>query len=96
MEVPRLGVESEQQLPATVPAMPDLNSVFDLHHSSQQHQILNPLTEARVQTRILMDTSWVHDLPSHMGTPRKFLINKSVPENKIFSFFFYIAQKQVK
>ena len=31
----------------------------DLHHSSQQHQILNPFREARDGTRILMDTSWL-------------------------------------
>ena len=30
-----------------------------LHHSSQQRQILNPLSKARDRTRILMDTSRV-------------------------------------
>ena len=61
MEVPRLGVESELQLPAcaTATAMPDLSHVCDLHHSSQQCQILNPLSEARGGTRILMDPSQV-------------------------------------
>ena len=52
MEVPGLGVELELQLPdyttATATAMQDLSSLFDLHHSSQQRQILNPLSEARV------------------------------------------------
>ena len=49
MEVPRLGVESELQLQAytTATATPDLSCVFDLHHSSQQSQILNPLSGAR-------------------------------------------------
>ena len=39
MEVPRLGVESELQLPAytTATAMPDLSRVYNLHHSSRQH-----------------------------------------------------------
>ena len=60
-EVPRLGVESELQLPAhtTATAMPDLKRVCSLHHSSRQCQILNPLRKARDQTFILMDTSWV-------------------------------------
>ena len=33
----------------------------DLHHSSQQCQILNLLSEARDRTHILMDTSSVHN-----------------------------------
>ena len=61
MEVPRLGVESELQLPAytTATAMQDLSRICDLHHSFQQGQILNPLSKARDQTCILMDTSQV-------------------------------------
>ena len=44
-KVPRLGIKLELQLPAytTATATPDLSHIFDLHHSSQQHQILNPL-----------------------------------------------------
>ena len=59
MEVPRLGVELELHLPAytTATTMPDLGRVCDLHHSSRQCQILNPLSEARVRICILMDTS---------------------------------------
>ena len=63
MEVPRLETESELQLlayaTATATAMPDPSCTFDLHHSSQHHQILNPLSKVRDQTHILMDTSWV-------------------------------------
>ena len=45
-----------------------LSHVCDLHHSSQQCQILlNPLSEARDWTRILMDTIWVCLLLSHSG-----------------------------
>ena len=60
MEVPRLEseVESELQLLAYITATPDLSHVYDLYHSSGQRQILNPLSEARDQTHILMDTIW--------------------------------------
>ena len=49
MKVPRLGIESEWQLPAyaTATAMQDLRLVCDLHLSSWQPWILNPLSEAR-------------------------------------------------
>ena len=69
MEVPRLGVELELQLPAstTATAMLYLSCVFDLHHSSRQHRILNPLSEARDRTCVLMDAS-LGSLPlSHVG-----------------------------
>ena len=61
MEVPRLGVKSELQLPAytTATATQDLSSICDLHHSSWQCQILNPLSEARDRTYVLMDTSQI-------------------------------------
>ena len=58
MEVPRLGAESElQRLAFTIAiAMLDLSHIFDLHHSSRQRWVLNPLNEARDWTRILRDT----------------------------------------
>ena len=61
MEVPRLGVKSELQLLAytTATARPDLSHICKLHHSSQQCWILNPLSMARDQTHILVDTGWV-------------------------------------
>ena len=45
-EVPRLGVELELQLLAypTATALWDLSHVCNLHHSSWQHWILNPLS----------------------------------------------------
>ena len=65
LQVLRLCVELELQLQLpsyiTVTAMPDLSIVFDLHHTSEQCQILNPLSKTRDQTCILMDTSWVHN-----------------------------------
>ena len=62
MEVPRLGTKLELHLPAytTATAMQDLSRhVCDLHHSSQQHQSLNPLSKARDPTCVLMDSSQV-------------------------------------
>ena len=45
MEVPRLRVESELQLPAYATATWDLSRVCNIHHSLQQCQIFNPLSE---------------------------------------------------
>ena len=61
MEIPRLGVESESQLLAyaTATAMQDLSLICDLYCSSWQSWILNPLSEARDQTRLLMNPSRV-------------------------------------
>jgi len=59
MKIPRLGVELELQLLAytTATVTQDLSHVFDLHRSSRERWILNPLSEARERTRVLMDTS---------------------------------------
>ena len=61
MGVPRLEVELERQLPAytTAAATQDPSHVYDLHSSSWQRQILNPLSEARARTHVLMDTGGV-------------------------------------
>ena len=58
MEVSRVGIELDLQLPVytTATAMPDLSHVGDLYHSLQQHLILNPLNKARDHTHILTDT----------------------------------------
>ena len=60
MEVPRLGVKSELQLPdyAAATATWDLSRVCDYTTAhGQQCQILHPLSEARDQTHILTDIS---------------------------------------
>ena len=61
MEVPRLGVESElgMGLPAhtRATAMWDLRYMRVGYHSLQQHWMLNPLSEARDQTCVPMDTN---------------------------------------
>ena len=73
MEVSRLGVELELQLPAytTATVSPDPSHVYNLYHNSRQHQILNPLREARDWTCSLMDTSWVCYCWATRGTPRR-------------------------
>ena len=61
MEAPRLGVELEPQLPPmTQPQQREiLASSSTYTHSSQQCHILSPLIEARDQTPVFMDPSWV-------------------------------------
>ena len=68
MEVPRLRVESELTY-TTATAMPDLSHVCELHHSSWQCWILNPLSEARDRTYILMDPGRIWFYHTTMGTP---------------------------
>ena len=72
MEVPRLGVKSEVQLPAlnTAAAVPDPSHICALHRSSQQCQILNPMIKARDWTCVLMDASQVCYHWATTGTPR--------------------------
>ena len=71
MEVSRLGVKLELQLPpyTTATAMRDLSHLCNLHHSSWQQWIFNSLSEAREQTHILMDASQVRNSLSTRGTP---------------------------
>ena len=80
MEVTRLGVESELQLPAyaTATATQDLSHVFDLHLNSQQHQILNHWARLGIEpVHILMDTSWTHFLCATMGIPLSLFMSSS-------------------
>ena len=71
MEVPRLGVKSEIQLPAyaTATASQDPSPVCDLHHGSWQCRILNPLSKTRDRTRNLMVPSPIHFPCATTGTP---------------------------
>ena len=71
MDVPRLGVESELQLPAytTATAMQAVSLVCSLHHSSQQCQILYPLSEARDRSCNLMVLSRIRFCRTMTGTP---------------------------
>ena len=75
MEVPRLRVELELQMlaSATATATPDPSCICDLHWSSWQWQILDPLSEARHQTQNLTVTSQIHFCSATMGTPLIYL-----------------------
>ena len=72
MEVPRLEVESELRLLAyaTATATQDPSHVWNLHHSSWQRQIPDPLSEARDRTHNLMVPSRIHFRCATPGTPR--------------------------
>ena len=71
MEVPRLGVKLELQLPTctTATATRDPSRICNLHHSSWECQIPDPLIEARDGTCLLMGTSWIPFCCTSMGTP---------------------------
>ena len=58
MEVPRLGIQSELQLPAytTAIAVPDLSHICKLHCSSWQQWILNPLARPGIEPVF----SWIY------------------------------------
>ena len=73
-----LGWELQLQAYATATAAQDPSHVSDLHHSSQQHQILDPLSQARDRTYILMDTSRILKPLSYNG-------------NSLRSYFQYVA-----
>ena len=70
MEVPNLRIESKLKLLAytTATAILDPSCLCDLPCSLQQCQILNPLSEARDQTHVLMDTSQICYLWVTTGT----------------------------
>ena len=70
MAVPRLGVESELQLPAYTTATQDPRGLCCLHHSSWQLGIPHPLGKARDGTGILLDTNWIRFRCSATQTPQ--------------------------
>ena len=84
MEVPRLGVELERQLPghATATAILHPSCICNLHCSLWQHQILNPLSEARDHTHILMNTMSILNLLSHNRNSMGFSLQNKVTAQK--------------
>ena len=73
MKVLRLGVKLELQLLTytTATSKQDPSRICNLHHSSQQGLLLNPLSKARYGTLIFMDYSWVHNPLSHSGSSQR-------------------------
>ena len=84
MEVPRLGFQLELQLPAYATAMPDPICICDLHHSSRQCRILNPLREARDRTCNLMVPSRIHFCCATTGTLQLIFFNSHSPKAACF------------
>ena len=91
MEVPRLGVQSELLLSSytTATATPDPRHICNLHHSSQQRQILNPMSKARDQTCKLVVPGQIRFCCATMGTPNFSEIFKNVFILFIFIFLFF-------
>ena len=84
IEVTRLGTELELQLLACATATWDPSWVFDLHHSSQQRQILNPLNETIYPNPHLHGYYLDSLLLSHNGNSKKkaaILRVSSVPDS---------------
>ena len=79
MEVPRPGVQSEPQLPAYATATSDPILVCDLHHSSWQCRIINPLSKARDRTHTLMVPSRICFCCASMETPVLFCFGTHLP-----------------
>ena len=77
MEVPRLGVQSELRLLAytTATATQDPSRVCDLHRSSRQRPILNPLSEVRNRTCNPMVPSGIHFHCAATGIPTVPVVN---------------------
>ena len=99
MEGPRLGVKSELQLPAytTATAMQDLSHLFDLHQSSWQRWILNPMSKARDQTRNPMFPGQIHFYCAMTGTPSviSYLAQSFVRNCDIFRSYFPSNERKI-
>ena len=76
MEVLRLGEGANWSnscrptATATATAMPYPSCICDLYHSSRQCRILNPLSEAKDRTCVLIDTNQICFHWAKMGTPK--------------------------
>ena len=68
-------------------------TAVNLHHSSQQPRIFNPLSEARDWTRSLMGTSWIRFPCTTMGTPKKGGLDSEIKSNVLGLYCFHIFDK---
>ena len=80
MEVPRLGVKSELQLPVytRATAMPDPSRLWSTPQL-KQHRILNPLNKGRDRTHNLMVPSQICFRCTTTGTPTKIVLTTWIP-----------------
>ena len=92
------GVNGSYSCPPT--PQPQQHRICNLHHRSRQHQIPNPLCEARDRTHNLTETSWIHFHCTTTGTPITVHVNLdhppkscshhvSLPQNYSFLFLPY-------
>ena len=82
MEVPRLGVKSELQLPAytTATATPDPSHVYNLHYNSRQLQILNQGSNPHPLGYITPEPQWELLYLNHFRR-KKLQINQNKAEH---------------
>ena len=98
MEVPRLGVESELQLPAyTQPQEHGIRAASATYTTADDNAgSLNPLSKARDRTYILVDTSQICFHCTTMGTPFFFFtlpLKFNPNEIKVLLYLKYTSRK---
>ena len=75
---------------ATATATPDTSWVCELHHSSWQRQTLDPLSEARDPTPVLMDTIQVSYRWAKMVTPALTIFNNSWLAGSLVLWYWFV------
>ena len=80
MEFPSLGddLELPQPVYTTATAMPDMNHVCDLNHSSWQCGIVNSLIKAMIEPALFMDTSQLCNRLNHSRNSNFLFLNSLI------------------